>query len=274
MKTIFLALIILMFFGSGLAYAANEYTNSAHGDTTNGVNSDSRGDPDTSAYTTGNCAHCHLYQHQSLNGAASGTALSPQDRADIIPFCLECHYIVQGGSAAITWNSDTTADDIHGNRNITNAGSLKDLGGINVGDITEVDGNYTISCIVCHEPHGTSNVVLIRNEINGAALAGTITTIVSPDSPYGAPDGSTRNTEFIYICNRCHTAGTKTELCAIHHTTDNPPYSLKSCTSCHYSRSGGSTCSATVTQISCTNCHFHGSDDSWAGGNQTGRRPF
>ena len=265
-----------MFLGSSLAYAANEYTNSAHGDTSTGVNSDSRGDPPTSAYATGNCAHCHLYQHQSLNGVASGTALSPQDRADIIPFCLECHYKVQGSSAAITWNSGTTADDIHGDGDINNTVSLKDLSSIPEGDITEDEGNYTISCIVCHEPHGTSNVMLIREEINGAALAGSIATAVSPDIPYGAPGVSSPNTEFIYICNRCHPAGTKAELCAIHHTTGDNPYSFSRCKDCHYEKSGsGGSCTNTVTQISCTNCHFHGSDDSWAPyDEETGRRTF
>lgn len=50
-----------MFLGSGLAYAGT-YLNSAHGNTTYGVNRTS-----TSQYTQGNCAHCHE-QHASIGG--------------------------------------------------------------------------------------------------------------------------------------------------------------------------------------------------------------
>jgi len=52
-----------MFLGSGLAYAANEYTNSTYGNTTSGVDRTS-----TNQYAASNCAHCHE-QHASIGGA-------------------------------------------------------------------------------------------------------------------------------------------------------------------------------------------------------------
>lgn len=228
-----------MFLGSGIAYAGT-YLDSAHGDTSDGVDHDSRGGPTTSAYATGNCAHCHLYQHQSLGGTASGTALSPQARSDIIPFCLDCHNIAQnepGGSAAITWNDVTIENnDIHGDRNITDTVGLGALDGINDGDITNTEGNYTISCIVCHEPHGTSNVMLIREEVNGGAVSGI--------SPY-------ETTNWKYLCDQCHTGTSK----GIHHDSGLYPKGGGNC-NCH---PGG----VSTNTINCTECHFHGGTDTY-----------
>ncbi len=255
MKRIFLWLISLMLLGSGFAYAANEYTNSAHGDSADGVKYTSRGGPDTSAYATGNCAHCHLYQHQSLNGVASGTALSPQDRADIIPFCLDCHDEIQNDSVEIIWNSVTITDnDIHGDRNITDTVGLEALDGINDGDITNTEGNYTISCIVCHEPHGTSNVMLIREEVNGGSVSGII--------PY-------ETTNWEDLCYKCHAGSSN----GIHHDSGLYPKVEPNC-NCH---PGG----ISSNTINCTECHFHGGTDAYVDtlgdpytGMTTNRRTF
>ena len=277
MKTIFTLLISLMLLGSGFAYAGN-YTGSAHGNTSTGVNSDSRGGPDTSDYTTGNCAHCHLYQHQSLDGIASNTALSPQARSDIIPFCLDCHNTAQDDSETITWNLGTI-DDIHGEGNITGAAFLDVLDGINDGDITEdEEGNYSISCIVCHEPHGTSNVMLIREEVNGAALGGTIPTIIPTNC---TPPFSTGNKELGYLCNRCHEDdgdyyGSQYEnrWYWVHHASSDHPYSLRKCRACHTSGSNSGHASSR-NPIDCNCCHYHGSTDSSAPAYQrTNRRTF
>ena len=79
MKTMFLWLITLMFLGSGLA-RAGPYTNSAHGNSTDGVDRTS-----TAQYGTGNCAHCHE-QHASI----AGTEPDPKtgDAAGPDKFCL------------------------------------------------------------------------------------------------------------------------------------------------------------------------------------------
>lgn len=83
MKTIFLALISLIFLGSVVAYAANEYTNSAHGNTTSGVDRTS-----TTQYAIGHCAHCHE-QHASIAGTepAPNVSSTPSD-AGPDKFCL------------------------------------------------------------------------------------------------------------------------------------------------------------------------------------------
>ena len=63
MKRIFLWLITLIFLGSSLAYAEVNYTTSAHGDSSSGVD---RKSP-FPGYAVGNCAHCHE-QHASIGG--------------------------------------------------------------------------------------------------------------------------------------------------------------------------------------------------------------
>jgi cytochrome c553 len=84
MKRILLGLITLIFLGSGLAYAAGPYTNSAHGSSTSGVE---RTDYPTALepYAQGNCAHCHE-QHASIGG----TEPTPNtlDAAGPDKFCL------------------------------------------------------------------------------------------------------------------------------------------------------------------------------------------
>ena len=66
MKRIFLGLITLMFWGSGLAYAG-DYTNSAHGSTT-GTGDYGVLRTSTNQYVKGHCAHCHE-QHAMIGGA-------------------------------------------------------------------------------------------------------------------------------------------------------------------------------------------------------------
>ncbi len=65
MKKILQGLITLLFLGGSLAYAG-DYTNSAHGNSTIGVDRSSI-DSKYSAYSNGNCAHCHE-AHASLCG--------------------------------------------------------------------------------------------------------------------------------------------------------------------------------------------------------------
>ena len=122
MKRIFLGLITLMFLGSGLAYAANTYTNSAHGDSS-GVD---RKSP-FPAYGVGNCAHCHE-QHASIGGtepapnvddvASLPGAQGPDNyllfdanhTSQTLNFCFDCH--VRPTSGTSYQDSSTTTDPI------------------------------------------------------------------------------------------------------------------------------------------------------------------
>lgn len=121
-----------------------------------------------------------------------------------------------------------------------------------------VKSNFLLSCLDCHESHGSENIMLLRRRINGENLEGTVS---STDA-------------MSYACKRCH----KDDLAAtgtgqanrweyVHHDAAGAPYAKSNCTDCHDTADGS-------TPVSCGNCHGHGMDDSWAGANKTGRKTF
>ncbi len=168
--------------------------------------------------------------------------------ADMNTFCLDCHksnmqlspYTLE--NTPIDWS---TSGDKHGKASAD--------GGV---DITlpyssSNTGNYCLSCTDCHEPHGAPNVFLIRVEVNGNTLSGTISDLT------GKKMG--------YLCLRCHkddsaaNGGTVNAWQYIHHESTDAPYTGSCywrCAICH----GGP---AYSNPISCDKCHLHGKDDSW-----------
>lgn len=184
------------------------YTNSAHGDTTFGVK---RSDmPD--AYTTGNCAHCHV-QHGSVDGSAGpahGYALFSvnfAEGADIIytstdSVCFQCHTTSnsrqQGGSLP---NPDY-AETFGGFDEGTNQGVLEQYN-----PDTELEDSYhnldevqtyaaqnfawfkkdTTPCVACHNPH-----LARRNKANVADPTYTAISLPSDhESLWGDDAGET-----------------------------------------------------------------------------------
>ena len=182
---------------------------------------------------------------------------------DYVGFCTKCH------------NPDTTLTSTTLNRELKkvnwgNVGLNQDKHGMLARDGTSFfrdpyltaalsKSNFVLSCLDCHESHGSASIMLLRSRINGENLEGTI--------------DSTDNLS--YVCKRCHpddlaaAAGTgvtdKWEY--VHHLVTDAPYPEASCTDCHASSDGS-------VPVACGNCHGHGMDDSWAGTHQTGRRTF
>lgn len=120
--------------------------------------------------------------------------------------------------------------------------------------------NFILSCLDCHEPHGSQNIMLLRRRINGEDLEGTVT---STD-------------DMSYVCKRCHTddlaagggTGQANRWQYIHHSAPGAPYAqATTCTDCHSTADGS-------TPVACGNCHGHGMDDSWAGADKTGLVTF
>jgi len=118
---------------------------------------------------------------------------------------------------------------------------------------------YVVSCLDCHEPHGSGNVFLIREAVNGEELPGRIT--------------SFETTDWTNLCGRCHSDDNE----YIHHLSPDAPYVKRQCGWCHGRRGGGPGHGGGrgPRPIACSNCHFHGSDDSWAPDfRETGLRTF
>jgi len=125
-------------------------------------------------------------------------------------------------------------------------------------------GNFVLSCLDCHEPHGSENIRLLRRRINGENLSGIV---------------ATTGPEMGYACRNCHqddqAAAAGTGLANsweyVHHLAPGAPYQQMSCANCHGGGSGGPSGNQ---QIDCGNCHGHGMTDSWAGDRASGRKTF
>ncbi len=177
---------------------------------------------------------------------------------DFVSLCTDCHnttntiYSTTRGRnlGTIDWvtTGGETGGDKHG-KNYATVGIAIDppFDPINY-------GQYVLSCTDCHEPHGSPNAYLIRREVNGGVLAGTV--------------GGGYAKSYGYLCRQCHVddndynGGTSNAWEYIHHlSTDSPYVQQPPCGLCH--PSGGNP----PPPIKCTLCHYHGSSAA-------GRRAF
>ncbi len=88
---------------------------------------------------------------------------------------------------------------------------------------------YVLSCLDCHEPHGSPYPFLLRSSINGATLT--------------TPPASTDTLDWNYVCDSCHDNSNG----QIHHFSADQAYAGSQCGRCHGSN------------WHCVNCHYHGS---------------
>ncbi len=187
--------------------------------------------------------YCSGTSREPTGSGASNGGSTP----DYVSFCTNCHnpsntiYSTSLGRdlVKIDWSSQ---GDKHGARNMD--------GGLDIEGPYGSSGGYVLSCLDCHEPHGSSNILLIRRRVNGGDLHDSITTYST--NYWG------------YLCTRCHlddydaNAGTKEPYRwrYVHHEAPDHPYTAMRCGQCH---GGGS------MPIPCTNCHYHGAVDSRTG---------
>ncbi len=181
---------------------------------------------------------------------------------DYVAFCTSCHT-----STNITIPSTTLGRNL---RSIDWSGSGEKHGELSMDgsvstkapyDFPPGGTNFVLSCLDCHEPHGSGNVMLIRRRANGSDLTGSILSLNNGDlgllclkfhiDDAGAPVlvppvvGGANSWEFV------------------HHRVVDAPYAKLNCINCHTSLLGGDT-------ISCEDCHFHGSVLSTTSGNRVG----
>ncbi len=173
-------------------------------------------------------------------GAGDGS-----DMPDYATYCTDCHQYDGISSTnlsrnlyVIDWSSN---GDKHGARNADGELQL---------ELPFSASGYVLSCMDCHEPHGSQNVVLIRRRVNGGDLGLDITSI--------------ETTDWARLCTRCHkddddsNQGGPFEWKYIHHYSDGAPYQNPwKCVRCH----GGK---PSENPIPCNYCHFHGGTDAWA----------
>jgi hypothetical protein len=166
---------------------------------------------------------------------------------DYNAFCTDCHSVTNTIDSTtlgrtlykISWytlgGDASTAGDKHGKNSATDYPErINPYGATN---------GWVLSCLDCHEPHGSPSSFLIRREVNGTVTTTAVHTAAT--SPTG-----TSNLEL--LCAKCHNSNWHD----IHHTqpSTEPPYNKGNCTDyCHMSAD------RPPPRIPCERCHYHGS---------------
>ncbi len=190
----------------------------------------------------------------------TGEALADGSRVpDYNVFCLDCHRekiystTLSRDILAIDWKTGggdlLAAGDKHGENSYT-VGTLLQKP---YADVVTPSGGYVLSCLDCHEAHGSSNAYLVRRSANGVALGDTFTQ-------------SKAGKSWALLCRRCHQddyqIGGMTDSKqanrwkSVHHgggTSNDVPYKVSGqiCENCHEWNTG-------PEPIGCGYCHGHG----------------
>lgn len=182
------------------------------------------------------------------NSTYDGTNLPDYNR-----FCIDCHNATNTIFSTtlgrnlnkidwLTTGGDATGGDKHGINGATTYVCTKPPYNSS-GACTSSFTARVLSCLDCHEPHGSSNAFLIRSTVNGGVLSGTIGSGVK---------------DLGYLCRQCHMDdqgynGRTNYWEYVHHIGGDYPYNQWSCGVCH----GGP--GNPPPPIRCSNCHYHGS---------------
>jgi len=212
------------------------------------------------------------------DNASSDRATQAAKTPDYATFCTDCHTSTSNSVWSTTLNRWLRPIDWsiekHGKGSADGAVSLNS-------PYSSTLDNKVLSCLDCHEPHGSPNVTLIRKEVNGGTLGGTVTTIAQTDCSFPwrrRRRPHNENKEIAYLCDRCHkddyeftTSCYENHYYKIHHdsASGDPFYTGGSCGSCH--SGGGSGCTSSRNTQNCNCCHYHGSTDQ---SGETTRRTF
>jgi hypothetical protein len=214
---------------------------------------------------------------------SKGTAREPYDSFIIedgsttpnyVEFCMDCHNssnitsTTLGPVRDIDWSLSSLTGEKHG--------SLPRDGLLDIREpyfSAQANSNFVLSCLDCHEPHGSPNIMLLRQRVNGESTID--------------PAAITTTDNMSHLCKRCHTddaeaqQGTKTvnKWKYVHHYSTDAPYDISTTSMCGKCHGVGGTGQDDKNPIPCGNCHFHGSDDSWLGtvgmgAYQTDRKTF
>lgn len=170
--------------------------------------------------------------------ASNGRANTP----DYVAFCTSCHTTTNTIASSTLARDLKTIDwsntgDKHGLRPMD--GSVSTMPPF---DTPSSGTDFVLSCLDCHEAHGSENVMLLRRRANGSDLSAAITSLDTSD--WGL------------LCLKCHKddaaagIGNPNDWEYIHHKVSDAPYTQKRCGSCHPGGPG--------RPIACQSCHYHG----------------
>jgi hypothetical protein len=176
-------------------------------------------------------AYQPLYYTGSTNlepdGVSNVKATQAAKTPDYNVFCIDCHNssnLIYSTTLLRNLKTFNWGLEVHGAEAAVNWTAKLEM---NLPYVDASLGTYLLSCLDCHEPHGSSNEFLIRNSVNKMAV---VLPIASPD--------------WDRLCSSCHLAAA--DLKTFHHQIRD----VYACTACHLSGGG---------MVNCINCHYHGS---------------
>jgi len=157
-----------------------------------------------SDYYSGHYQAPYYYGSTSTYEPGGTATYDGSNMPDYATFCTDCHNssnTIYSTTLArnlylIDWTTPITVDPTTGYETGGDKHGIADATvNINIKDPFASSGlgitiGFVVSCLDCHEPHGSPNVMLIRREVNGGDLAGNISLFYTAD--WG------------YLCGRCH----------------------------------------------------------------------
>lgn len=205
----------------------------------------------TASYTAPNCVTAG--SEPDCDVVSNGSNLP-----NYVEFCSKCHFAsglnlnkpvystAQGGNMRdINWTTN-----VHGL-----AAAVTDIQVLPPYNPGSGSLGYVLSCLDCHEPHGSLNQSLLRYEINGS-----VTGVVAAGA-------------FDQVCARCHnpnTGAAPNNWDDEHHLTTDAPYARGTDPNCGTVLGCHSGPGPSVNRIVCSECHYHGAVTNgpfltWAG---------
>jgi hypothetical protein len=160
--------------------------------------------------------------------AATGRANTP----NYVSFCTDCHNSTNQIYSTTLGGNVTEIDWVTGDHHgqITARADVQ----LNEPYATEGTGNFVLSCMDCHEPHGAPNLMLLRRRVNGSDLSSNIT-----DTDHAL---TAQNSEWGLLCSKCHPDDIEAGVIGaspnhwqhVHHLAPDAPFpSPTMCISCH-----------------------------------------
>ena len=185
--------------------------------------------------------------------------------ADYVTFCSECHndtYTSINSSTlgrnlySFAWAGDSA--DKHGGADAVDDGVF---GSVTIDDLenpyNEALYKYVLACTDCHEPHGSANLFMIREGVNGGS------SLISVTKPASESPDNTK--EWKNLCEKCHDVSTSNNK-AIHHRAYQQEYgsNYMYCIYCHEPEA--------TDMRNCLKCHYHGNTE-WPAVDEYGLGP-
>ncbi|MCK4837148.1 MAG: cytochrome c3 family protein, partial [Desulfobulbaceae bacterium] len=177
------------------------------------------------------------YRTANVSYEPAGDGISDgSNLPDYVTFCTTCHnasnavYSTEraGNLKFIDWTNGANGDK-HGLFSADGFIEMQPNPALSPYISGDTDLGYVLSCLDCHEPHGSGNIYLLRGKVNGQ-VTGAIAT----------------GFDYRKICGQCHDPDWET----VHHLGIDKAYTQFQCLDCHSIGSGD--------PLDCGLCHFHG----------------